>query len=758
MVSLTDLHLRAVRARIASAVVHPPMPAQLGSIVLRDDQRASAARVRAAIARHGGCLLADDVGRGKTYVALAVARGWSRPAVVLPAALRSTWTDAMRRARVECEMITHEALSRGRVLHAVHDGIIVDESHRFRSTNARRYETLARSSSRSQLLLLSATPVQNRLRDLAAQVALFHGERAFHLEAGPLAEFVVRSDDATGVGLPRVAPPIWVRPTVDDGAVLERLISLPSPPRSADGGDAGVLRTVGLVRAWASSRAALVATLRRRRRTRVAIEQSAQEGLVPTTCEIRSWAGGDDAVQLGFPSVLVRASADAIAASCALHAVSYEDAATTLLDRAIASSADPDVARVQALRDIRGAHAGERVLAFSERASTIRAFFASMRSDVGVGMLTAREARIASGRITRDELLARFAPSARGAHAPVERERVTLLLSTDLLSEGVNLQDASVVVHLDLPWNPARLAQRVGRIRRPGGAATVCAYLLAPPAPSELLLDVERRLRRKLHEAERTIGRSLDVMPALTTLPDDARSDGGRAAALGELSERVRAWSQPFVAPRFGPADRALVAGVVSAVGGWVAVLDDGTLVASLDEEEGDAMLAVTRAVRLSGGARRPLSSRERGARLAECQARIALRRLLRECGRASGSSELQAAADRCIARAMERSARHARAATARLGKQLRDALDLPRPLGAEQALRAMLGSSDATVDAEWLIAAAELACATPARVRSRDDSHIVAMLVLGPGPHMNDNGGPSAAIAFNPAAPPDIT
>ena len=106
----------------------------------------------------------------------------------------------------------------------------------------------------------------------------------------------------------------------------------------------------------------------------------------------------------------------------------------------------------------------------------------------------------------------------------------------------------------------------------------------------------------------------------------------------------------------------------------------------------------------------------------------------------------------------MERSARHARAATARLGKQLRDALDLPRPLGAEQALRAMLGSSDATVDAEWLIAAAELACATPARVRSRDDSHIVAMLVLGPGPRMNDNGGPSAAIAFNPAAPPDIT
>lgn len=728
MVSLTDLHLRSVRARIASAVVHPPVPAQLGSIVLRDDQRTSAARVLAAIARHGGCLLADDVGRGKTYVALVVARRWSRPAIVIPASLRFTWADAMRRAGVECEMITHEALSRGRVLHTGHDGIIVDESHRFRSTSARRYSTLAASSSRSRLLLLSATPVQNRLRDLAAQIALFHGERAFQLEAASLAEFVVRSDDATDAGLPQVAPPVWIRLPVDDGAVLERLIALPTPPRAADGGDAGVLRTVGLVRAWASSRAALMASLRRRRRTRVAIQQSAMEGLVPTTREIRSWAGDDDVVQLGFPSVLVRASADASSVSRVLRAVSTEESAMTMLDRAIASSGDPDVARVQAIRDIRRAHPGEPVLAFTERATTARAFFALMRSDVGVGLLTAQEARIASGRISRDQLLSRFAPSARGARTPVERERVTLLLSTDVLSEGVNLQDASVVVHLDLPWNPARLAQRVGRIRRPGGAAVVRAYLLAPPAPSELLLDVERRLRRKLREAERVIGRSIEVMPALTTLPHLVRSCRGRAAALGDLSERMRAWSRPFPLNKHG---RALVAGVVSAHDGWFAVLDDGTLVASLDDERDDAPAEVARAARMSFGALRPLSSGECDACLADCRRRIALRRLLRECGRASISSELQADVERRIARTIERSARHERAATALLAKRLRDALDLPRPLGAEQALRAMLGSADAAIGAKWLAAAVELACATPAHTRSSDDPRIVAMIVL---------------------------
>lgn len=731
MVSLTELHLRAVRARIASAVVHPAVPAQLGSILLRDDQRSSAARVHAAIARHGGCLLADDVGRGKTYVALAVARRWSNPAVVIPASLRSTWIDAMRRAHVGCEMITHEAMSRGRVLTAGHDGVIVDESHRFRSPSARRYAMLADSVSRSVLLLLSATPVQNRLRDLAAQVALFHGERAFQLEAAALAEFVVRSDDAGSAGLPQVAPPVWITPAVDDGTVLERLLALPPPARAADGGDAGVLRTLTLVRAWASSRAALISSLRRRRRIRVAMEQSAMEGLVPTTREIGSWVGGDDAIQLGFPSMLVGAGADATSVSGVLHAVSREHSAMSTLNLALASSSDPDVARVQAIRDIRNAHPGERVLAFSERATTVRALFALMRSDAGVGLLTAQGARIASGRLSRAELLRRFAPSAQGAPMPVERERVTLLLSTDVLSEGVNLQDASVVVHIDLPWNPARLAQRVGRIRRPGGARMVRAYLLAPPATSEVLLDVERRLQRKLREAEHTIGRSLVVMPSLTALPDGSGAGRGRAAALGELADRMRAWSRPLTRDRRGRPGGALVASVTSALNGWLAALDDGTLVASLEDDPEDAT-AVTRAVSMSCGALRPLPSSERDACLGDCQRRIALRRLLRECGRAPVSSALQAEAERLIARALERSPRHLRAETAHLAKRLRDALDLPRPLGAERALRTMLEAVESKSRAPWLAAAVELACATAVRTRRSTDPQVIAIIVLG--------------------------
>ena len=108
MVSLTELRLRAVRARIADVASVGVAPLALGSIRLRPHQQLAAARVTQMISRHGGCLLAEDVGRGKTYVALAVARQWKRPLVVVPAALRTTWQRAMERARVSCTMVTHE--------------------------------------------------------------------------------------------------------------------------------------------------------------------------------------------------------------------------------------------------------------------------------------------------------------------------------------------------------------------------------------------------------------------------------------------------------------------------------------------------------------------------------------------------------------------------------------------------------------------------------------------------------------------------
>jgi superfamily II DNA or RNA helicase len=733
-VSLIEARLGTARAGIAAACSAPAVPAALGDITLRDDQRRTTARVLALMARDGGCLLADDVGQGKTYVALAVARGWRRPLLIVPATLRGMWQAAVRRARAECEMVSHESLSRGRAPAFEPDGIIVDESHHFRSPATLRYEMLVRLAAHSPLLLLSATPLQNAAKDLATQLALFLGERAWALDATALARHVVRGTGIASDALPVMRSPRWVRSGADDGSVLRAILALPAPPRPLDGGDGGVIRMMSLVRAWASSRAALEAMVHRRIQAATAIEQSVGAGLLPTRREVRAWHGAGADVQLGFAPLLAEASVGRAVADALARAVADEHAALGRLIHLLRESPDPDSSRAAALRAIRAAHPTERVIGFSEFASTIRTYHALMRADAGIGMLTAKDARIASGRLARTELLARFAPRAQAAGEPLERERITLLLTTDLLSEGVNLQDASVVVHLDLPWNPARLAQRVGRVRRPGGAPAVHSYLLAPPADAELLLDVERRLRRKLARAEQTIGRSLTVMPALSepevsglAIPGDQCVTS--AAAMGAVAERVASWRCARVR---SDCSRPFVAGAIAERRGWLAALDDGRLLASVDGQPPDDAVAVPIAVAMCEGAARPLPLQEGLAAREIAQRWLDAERLVRWCGLATSRSTIDVVLERRIAEAVRNASRHERAEIIALAGHLRDALSLPRSLGAERELAALAAGAPRGGGVRWLASAVDVAMRTAARPVPAT-SRIVALIVFAP-------------------------
>jgi superfamily II DNA or RNA helicase len=742
VVPLSELRLRAARARIAELFAPAQDAAELGEIRLRPDQREMISRVHALIARDGGCLLADDVGRGKTYVALAVARGWKRPLIVVPASLRATWRGAMQRAGCMHALVTHEALSRGESITIDADIIIVDESHRFRNPNTRRHAVLAQLAARCPLLLLSATPVQNGVRDLAAQLSLFLGSGAYQLDEAELVRHLLRGASASADStLPELAPPCWIRPGVDDGDVLRAILALPPPPKSLDGGDAGALRIIGLVRAWASSRAALRAMLARRRHLTAAIEQSVQEGRVPTTRELRSWAGyGDGAVQLGFVSLLVECAAEQEQLHTLTGHIAHERRALALLHAALQSSHDPDLARCDVLRALRRAHPGARILAFSELASTVRAYYVALRHDNEVGMLTASDVRIASGRIGRDELLARFAPRAQGARPARAHERVTLLLTTDLLSEGVNLQDASVVVHLDLPWNPARLTQRVGRARRSGGAAAVHSYLLAPPASSELLLQVEERLRRKLAHAESTVGATLPVLPPLTersaceALASHER-EARSATAHASILEHTGRWrcARGRNARRPG---LPIVAGVRSAHCGWLAALSNGRLVAALNGGPPDDTTSVACAVAMADVAARELQRDER------MRVSGAVQHWLR-AGEAAVISEarvpvvsLYRTLEHHLAGLLLRAPRHRRGALVPLVAQLRQALRRPPSLGAERALAGCMRLFPAsTDDAErWLREALVLvARGTAYDDPSENAPRVVALLVFGP-------------------------
>src|SRR5512142_100206 len=120
--------LDEARRRIAAFVLGGRESSErgVGGVVLWPHQRDAISRLRSAIAEFGGALLADDVGTGKTYIALAVAARYAAPLVVAPASLRDSWRAASGRAGRTMRFVSFESLSRGWRTDAGHDFVIVD--------------------------------------------------------------------------------------------------------------------------------------------------------------------------------------------------------------------------------------------------------------------------------------------------------------------------------------------------------------------------------------------------------------------------------------------------------------------------------------------------------------------------------------------------------------------------------------------------------------------------------------------------------
>jgi SNF2 family DNA or RNA helicase len=155
------------------------------------------------IERYNGCIIADSVGLGKTFEALAVIKYYElrndRVLVLCPKKLRENWTlftvndkrNIMASDRFNYDVLNHTDLTRVRGMSGEinletlnwgnYDLIVIDESHNFRNNPARKDDSLTRYSKlmneiikagvKTKVLMLSATPVNNRMNDLKNQVA-----------------------------------------------------------------------------------------------------------------------------------------------------------------------------------------------------------------------------------------------------------------------------------------------------------------------------------------------------------------------------------------------------------------------------------------------------------------------------------------------------------------------------------------------------------------------------------------------------------
>jgi hypothetical protein len=109
--------------------------------------------------------------------------------------------------------------------------------------------------------------------------------------------------------------------------------------------------------------------------------------------------------------------------------------------------------------------------------------------------------------ISRQEAIYGFAPVSTEAPPGRDADLYDILVTTDVLAEGVNLQQCRNIINLDVPWNPMRLVQRHGRIDRIGSLhPRVFMRTIFPAERLDQLLNLEQRILSKIAMAAASIG------------------------------------------------------------------------------------------------------------------------------------------------------------------------------------------------------------------------------------------------------------
>ncbi|MGH3684916.1 MAG: DEAD/DEAH box helicase [Pseudonocardiaceae bacterium] len=462
----------------------------------------------------GRAILADEVGLGKTIEAGLVLselrmRGLAdRALVVTPAGLVSQWGEELERKFAlpttvaarggweagEDRPVVLASLAAARrdplksaVLDQQWDVVIVDEAHRLRTPTSASGR-LARALRTRYLLLLTATPVENRLQDLYELVNL-------------------------------VAPGLL-------GTAEEFRCTHGSPDTGVD-----ALRNVAALR----SRTRQIMVRHRRSEVAVLLPQRLAETVLVTPCEaerslyaeITSRIRGEasaaaPAQRLTLRSLTRLAGSSPAAVAPTLAKVGWHD----LADRARAierpRKTDELLARLRT-----HVERGEKVLVFTAFRHTLDALV----TEVAAAGIPAACYHGSLSRRDKDAAVSSF------------RDDVPVLLSTESAGEGRNLQFCHVMINMDLPWNPMQIEQRLGRLHRVGQDHDVLlANLVSRGTIEERILHV---LESKINlfelvvgELDMILGRVTDdfdfetsVFTAYVTAADDAAF----AASLDDL-------------------------------------------------------------------------------------------------------------------------------------------------------------------------------------------------------------------------------
>ena len=182
-----------------------------------------------------------------------------------------------------------------------------------------------------------------------------------------------------------------------------------------------------------------------------------------------------------------------------------------LRDRAILTSVWKKVATITPQRDgklkaivehlrNKAAKTNRKLLVFTTFKDTARYLYDNLTGlarelGIHIAMVSGDETHTAFGDNNFNAILTHFAPVARNRGAVDDTAEIDLLIATDCISEGQNLQDCDTVLNYDIHWNPVRLIQRFGRVDRIGSRNPSVQMINYWPTRD---MDVYLRLRNRV--------------------------------------------------------------------------------------------------------------------------------------------------------------------------------------------------------------------------------------------------------------------
>lgn len=300
----------------------------------------------------------------------------------------------------------------------------------------------------------------------------------------------------------------------------------------------GLVRVM-LFKRFESSVYAFSATVRRMLRTHRMFLLALNHGVIPAGGEAQEFLHEAD---MADESVLVdalrRVSRRYPASDFDLEAlrrdVAHDIAILEEITRLVAPITPQQDAKLQRLIEVlRQRPAHQKTLIFTQYADTAHYLFEHLNpqgTDPSIDV-------IYTNNRDKSRIVARFSPRSnpeiqlRANDAPIDT-----LIATDVLSEGLNLQDCDTVVNYDLHWNPVRLIQRFGRIDRIGSPYdTIYGINFLPERALERNLGLQEILRRRIQEIHETIGEDAAVLE-----PDEQLNEQAMYAMyMGEHVEEL---------------------------------------------------------------------------------------------------------------------------------------------------------------------------------------------------------------------------